>query len=275
MTNDKPIAGETTIVQPPVTDRQEPSFVGSSDDRGRHWPFLILLAILLVAFALRAWNLTGAPPGLTHDEANHGREAIGILNGIYLYFFPLNYGSEPLYSYTVALFMALLGRGVLALRLVNVVFGTAAVAMTYVWASPRLSRATALLGAALVAVSFWPLAASREALRAGMLPFFMTLAVWAFWRLLEVTSYENRVRSAPHSSFRRTTGVVVRNLKWGPNHEAVCVVFDRCTGGTDDGYGGHGRGATAQPDGDRDPTSSPSVAPGAAGTRRALFARSV
>ncbi|MBP6015252.1 MAG: glycosyltransferase family 39 protein [Candidatus Promineofilum sp.] len=146
-------------------------------------PSAVVLLILLAAFALRVWHLTGLPPGLTHDEANHGREAIGILNGVYLYFFPLNYGSEPLYSYTVALFMALLGRGVLALRLVNVVFGTAAIALTYVWASPRLGRPVALLGAALMAVSFWPLASSREALRVGMLPFFMALAVYAFWRM--------------------------------------------------------------------------------------------
>ena len=159
----------------------------------RHSTVVILLLVLLIAFALRAWNLTGIPPGLTHDEANHGREAIGVLNGVYLYFFPLNYGSEPLYSYTVALFMAALGRGVLALRLVNVVFGTAVIAMTYVWAAPRLGRATALLGAALMAVSFWPLASSREALRAGMLPFFVALAVWAFWLILEMTNDELRI----------------------------------------------------------------------------------
>lgn len=148
-------------------------------------PPAVIALILLAAFALRVWNLTGIPPGLTHDEANHGREAIGILNGVLLYFFPLNYGSEPIYSYTVALFMAALGRGLLALRLVNVIFSTAAIAVTYAWAAPRLGRAVALLGAALMAVSFWPLAAGREALRAGMLPFFMALAVLAFWRLLE------------------------------------------------------------------------------------------
>ena len=144
-----------------------------------------LAAILLLAFALRVWQLTSIPPGLTHDEANHGREAIGILDGVLRYFFPLNYGSEPLYSYTVALSMAALGRGLFALRLVNVVFGLAAVAITAAWAAPRLGRPAALLGAALLAVSFWPLASSREALRAGMLPFFMGLAVWAFWRILE------------------------------------------------------------------------------------------
>jgi 4-amino-4-deoxy-L-arabinose transferase-like glycosyltransferase len=148
----------------------------------------VILFILFAAFALRVWNLNGIPPGLTHDEANHGREAIGILNGVFLYFFPLNYGSEPLYSYTVALFMALLGRGLFALRLVNAIFGTAAVALIYAWAAPRLGRPTALLGAALMAVSFWPLAASREALRAGLLPFFMALAVWCFWWMIETTA---------------------------------------------------------------------------------------
>ncbi|HRN68364.1 MAG TPA: glycosyltransferase family 39 protein [Promineifilum sp.] len=176
-------------------------------------PAPLLLIILLIAFALRAWNLngippglTGIPPGLTHDEANHGREAIGVLNGVYLYFFPLNYGSEPLYSYTVALFMALLGRGAFALRLVNVVFGTLTIAMTYAWASPRLGRTTALLAAALMAVSFWPLASSREALRVGMLPFFMVLAVIAFWRILETD--DGRPQTTDHRP--QTPRVVVR-----------------------------------------------------------------
>jgi 4-amino-4-deoxy-L-arabinose transferase-like glycosyltransferase len=160
---------------------------------GRWLPAILpILLILLVAFALRAWNLTDIPPGLTHDEANHGREAIGILNGVFLFFFPLNYGSEPLYSYTVALFMKLLGPGLLALRLVNVVFGLATVAATYFWAGPRLGRPVGLLAGALMAISFWPLAASREALRAGMLPFFMVLAVWFFWRILELTTDNGR-----------------------------------------------------------------------------------
>ena len=153
---------------------------------GSRWSVVILL-VLLAAFALRTWSLTGVPPGLTHDEANHGREAIGILAGELRLFFPLNYGSEPLYSYTVALSMALLGRGLFALRLVNVLFGLLTVAITTAWAAPRFGRGVALLGAALLAVSFWPLASSREALRAGMLPFFFALAVWGFWEIVRTS----------------------------------------------------------------------------------------
>ena len=40
-----------------------------------------LLLLLLLAAVLRLALLDGAPPGLTHDEANHGREALGILDG--------------------------------------------------------------------------------------------------------------------------------------------------------------------------------------------------
>lgn len=146
--------------------------------------YTLILLILLFAFALRTARLGSIPPGLTHDEANHGREALGVLDGVLLFYFPLNYGSEPLYSYTVAGSMLAFGQHMLALRLVNVFFGLGAIALTYRWAAQALGRRTALLAVALMAVSFWPVASSREALRAGMLPFFMAAAVWFFWRIL-------------------------------------------------------------------------------------------
>ena len=73
-----------------------------------------------------------------------------------------------------------------------------------------------------MAVSFWPLAASREALRAGMLPFFMGLAVLAFWRILEPTllTTDRRPQTTDHrpplssggSSVVRRPSSVVRRL---------------------------------------------------------------
>ena len=42
-----------------------------------------------------------------------------------------------------------------------------------------------LVTAVLLSITFWPLASAREALRAGMLPFFMGTAVWFFWLLLD------------------------------------------------------------------------------------------
>lgn len=146
---------------------------------------LPILIILLLALLLRAALLTDLPPGLTHDEANHGREAIGILNGVFLFYFPLNYGSEPLYSYTAAATMWAVGPRLFALRLVNVLFGVLTIAAAYAWARRTLDRRVALLTAVLLALSFWPLASSRQALRAGMLPFFTLGAVWFFWRFAQ------------------------------------------------------------------------------------------
>ena len=176
---------------------------------------LPIIFILLLALALRAYQLTEIPPGLTHDEANHGREAIEVLDGVLRYYFPLNYGSEPVYSYSVAGAMALLGEGVFALRLVNVIFGLAAIAATYIWAKQAFDKSTALITALLITISFWPLASSREALRAGMLPFFMVVAVWFFWQIIygkqsvEKTASGSRETVSSPRSKRRTVWFVL------------------------------------------------------------------
>jgi 4-amino-4-deoxy-L-arabinose transferase-like glycosyltransferase len=154
-------------------------------------------------------RLTEIPPGLTHDEANHGRDSINILDGVLLFYFPLNYGSEPLYNYTVAGSMALLGESVFALRYVNVIFGLLAIAAIYLWAVWAFGRRTALITAGLMAVSFWPLATSRQALRAGMLPFVMTTGVIFFWQI-----YRWGARKARHGE-----------TSWGASQWWVLIGF--------------------------------------------------
>lgn len=146
---------------------------------------LPIILILMLAFALRTVMLTDIPPGLTHDEANHGWDSIKILDGVLRFYFPLNYGSEPLYNYLVAGVMALVGENLFALRLVNVFFGVLAVAAIYLWTKIAFSKRTALVAAGLVSVSFWPLATSRQALRAGLLPFLATSAVIFFWLIVQ------------------------------------------------------------------------------------------
>ena len=145
---------------------------------------LPILLILLVAFALRVVQLTELPPGLTHDEANHGREAIGVLNGVYLFYFPLNYGSEPIYSYTVAGMMRLAGINLFTFRFVNVLASILTIPLTYSFSKRQFGWQTATLSAGLLGVSFWAVASSREALRAGMLPTFMLIGVIGYWQMV-------------------------------------------------------------------------------------------
>jgi 4-amino-4-deoxy-L-arabinose transferase-like glycosyltransferase len=75
------------------------------------------------------------------------------------------------------------GQNLFALRLVNVFFGLLTIAAAYRWTLLALGRSTAFVTAALLAVSFWPLATSRQALRAGILPFLTVCAIFFFWQL--------------------------------------------------------------------------------------------
>lgn len=152
----------------------------------RQAPYTALL-LLLLAFALRVYGLGDVPPGLTHDEANHGWEALSVLDGRWLYYFPVGYGREPLYGYLLAGAIALFGRSIFALRYVSSLAAVLAIALSYGWAKKWLGRNEALLGAGLMAVSFWSLAIGRQLLRSSLIPLLMMAAVWLFWQILTLT----------------------------------------------------------------------------------------
>ena len=70
----------------------------------------MLLVILLVGAALRVAGLNQLPPGLYHDEAFSGLDAISILRGAGLpIFFEGNGGREPFFIYLHALSIFLFG----------------------------------------------------------------------------------------------------------------------------------------------------------------------
>lgn len=144
---------------------------------------LTLVVVLLVAFGLRVHGLTAAPPGLTHDEANHGWEALQVLSGNWLYYFPIGYGREPLYGYTLAGVILLFGRSIFALRYVSAVAGVAGIAATAAWAKRWLGDHIALAGAAFMAVSFWSVAIGRQMLRSSLMPLLMATAVLLWWHM--------------------------------------------------------------------------------------------
>ncbi|MEK7325193.1 MAG: phospholipid carrier-dependent glycosyltransferase, partial [Chloroflexota bacterium] len=139
--------------------------------------------ILFIAFALRAWQLTSVPPGLTHDEAGHGHDAAYILKGIRPIYFTVGYGREPLFDYLNAGLMAGMCASAFTLRFAAVCWGMIALAATYRAARLAFDHRVALLALVLMAVSFWPLVTSRQALRSAMLPGEMALAVALFLQL--------------------------------------------------------------------------------------------
>lgn len=143
---------------------------------------LPLLALLLLAFFLRVYNLDVAPPGLHFDEGANGTDALRVWQGVTPLFFPENNGREPLYIYLASLFVGVLGNNVLALRLPAAFAGTVAVASTFALGRRLLNERAALIGAGFVAVTFWTVALSRISYRANLFLALFPLWLLLFWR---------------------------------------------------------------------------------------------
>lgn len=127
-------------------------------------PRLALLFVLLLAACLRFWQLGTFPPGLYHDEAYNGLDALSLVQGkqfpqfyegweLYAQdahgsqppaptrfplFFEGNYGREPLHVYLMALSIWLFGAVPFAVRAVPAFFGVLAVWTTYLAARELL-----------------------------------------------------------------------------------------------------------------------------------------
>jgi hypothetical protein len=153
------------------------------------WRELVCLIIILVAATvLRTWRLSSVPPGLTHDEAGHGQDAIAILDGARPIYETVGYGREPLYDYWVAGLMAVLGRTREVLRFSAVPLGLMTLIATFAWTRLAYDSAVSLASTALQCISFWSLSTSRQALRSGLLPLLFSLAVYFYWRFFHGSS---------------------------------------------------------------------------------------
>lgn len=141
----------------------------------------LLLLVVAVAAVLRFAALGDIPPGLYRDEAYNGLDAVQVLRGATPVFFEANNGREPLFIYLVAAAVAALGRTPVAIRIVAAILGTLTVPAAYLLFRAMYGRSIALLGAAAIAITVWPIQLSRIGFRAVALPLFTALALWQLW----------------------------------------------------------------------------------------------
>lgn len=135
--------------------------------RAYTWQRWATVALLLASWAALLARLADVPPGLQHDQTFNILDAIELLYGRYRLYFPANYGREPLFIYTAAAVLRLVGADFAwALRLTGVVWGFVGLAATCVLSRRWLRGWLALLPPALLAGSFWFLLTARVGLRA-------------------------------------------------------------------------------------------------------------
>ncbi len=152
-----------------------------SDWRGlRRYGWLLL--IMLTAVFLRLVQISQLPPGLTHDEADHGLTAWGILQGQHAIYFSVGHGREPLYDYATAVIMRFIGPTYLAGRITAVFFSIATIAGLYAWGSNAFNKRVGIMAAAGLSVSFWGVMAARQSLRSITLPALFLLALIFYWK---------------------------------------------------------------------------------------------
>ncbi len=168
-----------------ATDRRTP-VAGHIQPRSALPPaaWALILSILLAGAALRFLFLSEVPPGLTHDEANNVYDGAGVLAGIRPLFFPVAQGKEPLYPYSVAGMMALLGPTPFAMRLTTAFWGMLLLAAAFTTVRRLFDLPEALLATGWLALSFWGFTTSRMGLRAVTLPLFFSLSLYWLHRSL-------------------------------------------------------------------------------------------
>lgn len=142
---------------------------------------VLVLLLLVIAAPARLLGLDVLPPGLFHDEAYEGIDAVRILNGARPVFLPENYGREPLYAYAMAGLIALGGPTVVAVRATSALFGLLAIPAAWFWGRSFFGPSAGLLMAALTSASYWVLHESRVGMRPISLPLFLALASGFGW----------------------------------------------------------------------------------------------
>ena len=162
----------------------------------------ILIALALAVVLLRLQRLDELPPGLYSHEGIHGLNALRILRGEHSVFFPEKaHGTEGLMAYVATLFVSLLGRTELALRLPAALAGGGTLFVVF-WLGQLLfgrdeesGQATPYRGifiggvaASLLAVSIGQTVLGRTAFRVNLLTCLLCLClalIWKGWRRRE------------------------------------------------------------------------------------------
>jgi 4-amino-4-deoxy-L-arabinose transferase-like glycosyltransferase len=181
---------EDAMTRQGTTPSIGPIFRESAERRvTSRWLVLALIALTVLTFLLRVWQLNTIPPGLFGDEAQAGIDVQAWLRGESTQLFPHHLGGETLYGYLSIPFVALWDGTPLAIRIVSALMGALMIPALYLagralWREqPRLGAWAGLIAGALWMVGYWPQSVNRIGFQVNTQPLLLTLAVvaWLSW----------------------------------------------------------------------------------------------
>lgn len=144
---------------------------------------IIFSLLFAVGCALRLYDLEGYPSGIHGDETGFGLIAEAILKGQGPNPFGTAFLGDPsLYLYIEALFIALFGHTITALRLLAAITGIFSLIVFYWFMRYLFGVRPALLSLALLAGSAVHVDFSRIALNVPQVPLLTCVTLYALWR---------------------------------------------------------------------------------------------
>jgi 4-amino-4-deoxy-L-arabinose transferase-like glycosyltransferase len=172
----------------------------------------IILIILLVATSLRLLMLGTVPNGFFRDEAAKGYNAYTLYHtgkdidgcSFPLFTRELSTYNSALYTYLIIPFIPIVGLNEWSVRLPAALVGILTILLLYLFLLRCYGQTTAFIGSFFLAVSPWHLIFSRWANQGIMVPFLLTLFLYAFHRYLE-----SKREDTP-----RTNGMMWSLLAW-------------------------------------------------------------
>ncbi len=154
----------------------------------------ILAMIVLLAAALRFYQLNTIPPGLTVDEATNGNDGLEAWRtGQFWVFYSENNGREGLFINLQAVVLGLVGRWEpWVLRVPSALLGSLTVWGMYFLAKRMVGSSGALWAAFLLGTSFWHLQVSRMGTRPVAAVFFLVWSLVALFKTFELRAAQDR-----------------------------------------------------------------------------------
>lgn len=155
-------------------------------------PRIILLALVLFVGAFfYFYKLDTIPAEMVSDHAEKVLDIREIVNGARPVYLLRNSGSEPLWSYGVAVLVGLGDRPLnfVMLKFASALFGWLFIPALYLLARELFDDDVALIAAAFAAIAQWMLGLGRSGLPFATTPLLVTLLLWF---LLRAIKYQRR-----------------------------------------------------------------------------------
>ena len=168
----------------PLRRRSRP--IGSSPWQS-HWRIAAaLIVIVLIALALRVWDLSGIPPTFSGDEGSFGLESVKTMTGAINNPFTTAWLSVPTMTfYFNSIPIRLLGRSVFAARLPWALVGTVTVLIAYQLVRRLTGRTIALIAAGLLATYHFHIHFSRLGMNNAADPLLVGLMLLLLYRAID------------------------------------------------------------------------------------------